>query len=109
MTAITLAAAPRPRADLVAVELDGETVVYAPDGTLHKLDAVATTAWRLLDGSPLSALVDDLATAYPTTDRAVIARDVLGYVERLAELGLLDPASLPLSQPSADGPATHDR
>lgn len=95
MTALTLDAAPRPRPDLVEVELDGETVVYTPDGALHKLDVVGTAVWRHLDGVTLAELVEDLAALYPAVDRAVIARDVLGYVERLAGFGLLDPASLP--------------
>ena len=87
-----LEAVPR-HAPVVAVALDGQTVVYAHStGGLHRLDESATLVWQLLDGrTPLSVTVDDLAEAFGTT-RSVVAADVLRLVDELVaqELVVLD-------------------
>lgn len=88
---IGLAYAPRRRDDVTSVELDGEAVLYAGSGAMHKLDALATMLWHCFDGSvTLDELVDDLDGIYADTGRDRIAADVLACVRELGRQGLLD-------------------
>lgn len=82
--------APRRRADLVAVELDGETVLYDPaTGGMHRLNVVATVLWRCFDGTAtLAELEVDLRSVLPSTDG--VEGDLLVYARRLGGLGLLE-------------------
>ena len=85
---------PPRRAEVVSVELDGETVVYATDGAgLHHLDEFATAVWRGLDGrTPLAQHVDVLHAAYgvtAATTREQVRRDVEAFVGQLVALGLV--------------------
>lgn len=89
--AITLDSVPRRRTDLTGVELEGELVLYSPDGgVLHKLDPIATVLWHCLDGRvPLRDLVADVSEVFGLSlERATT--DVVGYVRELGGLGLLD-------------------
>lgn len=58
--------APRTRADLTVVELDGEAVIYDEiNGDLHRLNPTATLVFSLLDGSAtVEDLARDIAKAY---------------------------------------------
>jgi len=78
------------RPGLVAVSIEGEIVVYAPDSdALHHLDRTASTAWaRLTGGVTLHALSRQLAT-----DHDAEPADVMRYLTSLSrtlwERGLL--------------------
>lgn len=76
--------------DVVAVAVDGETVVFRPaDESLHKLDAVATTVWELLDGeASLQRTSQELADAFGAPYERV-ARDVQDLVDELLAQGLV--------------------
>lgn len=81
---------PARAARLVAVELDGETVIYDPeDEGLHLLDPVATVIWSALDGEVLlSDLCDELAAEF----EAPVARvrgDVGSLVQELLDKDLV--------------------
>lgn len=85
--------APR-RAEVVWVELDGETVVCTADGAaLHHLDEFATAVWRGLDGrTPLAQHIDVLRAAYSVTavaTRDQVRRDVEAFVGQMVALGLV--------------------
>jgi predicted transcriptional regulator len=75
--------APRARRDgLIAQPLDNDLVVYeAESGTAHRLDTLATTVWRLADGT-LS--VADIARRAGVNERAVT-----GALLKLQSVGLL--------------------
>lgn len=90
LTEIDADSAPAPGPAVVAVELDGETVVYDEEsGALHLLDPIATVVWGCLDGkTTLAQTGADLATAFGAAPDAV-AGDVVELVARLGRLGLL--------------------
>ncbi|HVE63503.1 MAG TPA: PqqD family protein [Mycobacteriales bacterium] len=83
--------APAPGTAVVAVELDGETVLYDEDaGALHLLDPIATVVWQCLDGeATLEQISVELAAAFEAPPEAVTG-DVIELVTRLGRLGLLE-------------------
>lgn len=89
---LPITAAPRPRAGLATVELDGETVIYDErTAGIHLLDKVATVIWRFLDGeNTLERLARELSAAYGT-DEPTVARDVLALARQLDEQDLFEP------------------
>lgn len=83
--------APRRRAEVTSVELDGETILYTGDGALHKLDPIATALWNCFDGSvTLADLVEDLDGIYTDASHERVMTDVLACVRDLGGHGLLD-------------------
>ena len=82
---------PRRRADIIAVELDGEAVLYDPvSGNLHKLNPVGSVLWRFLDGTvTLRRLASEVAeeVGLPIDDAR---RHLWDYVAQLEGLGLLE-------------------
>jgi hypothetical protein len=90
MTAPGLDAAFRIPDEVIFRELDGEAVVLNLDtGIYFGLDAVGTRIWRLLvERKPLKAVLDSLIDEYQAPpDR--LQRDLLAFVERLDDKGLL--------------------
>lgn len=75
----------------VAVELDGETVVYqSVHQSLTVLDHVGTVVWTLLDGAvPVGTVCSELADAYRAPVDQV-RQDVLALVRELAGGELLE-------------------
>jgi hypothetical protein len=73
-----------------SVEVDGETVLWLA-GALHRLDPSATSVWRALaDPATKAELVQTLATAYEVSP-TVLGADVEALLEKLLDLGLLEP------------------
>jgi hypothetical protein len=90
VTAPALDAAFRIPDEVIFRELDGEAVVLNLDtGIYFGLDAVGTRIWRLLEErKPLKAVLDTLIDEYEAPpDR--LQRDLLAFVERLDDKGLL--------------------
>ena len=90
MTAPGLDAAFRIPYEVIFRKLDGEAVVLNLDtGIYFGLDAVGTRIWRLLEErKPLKAVLDTLIDEYEAPpDR--LQRDLLAFVERLDDKGLL--------------------
>ena len=90
MTAPALDAAFRIPDEVIFRELDGEAVVLNLDtGIYFGLDAVGTRIWQLLvERKPLKAVLDSLIDEYEAPpDR--LQRDLLAFVERLDDKGLL--------------------
>ena len=90
MTAPALDAAFRIPDEVIFRELDGEAVVLNLDtGIYFGLDAVGTRIWRLLEErKPLKAVLDTLIDEYEAPpDR--LQRDLLAFVERLDDKGLV--------------------
>lgn len=81
----------RPRTDVVAEDLDGETVIWdARDGALHILDQPATIVWQCLDGA---VNVGQIARGLSDVFGVAIARmtgDVLEAVRSFGDQGLLE-------------------
>lgn len=77
-------------ADVVAQELDGETVLLdLASEQYFGLDAVSTRVWGLLgDGVPPPAIVDTLLTEFDVS-RTVLERDVADLLDRLQKAGLI--------------------
>ena len=80
---------PRFRAEVIAVPIEEEAVLYEEDtGGLHRLDPVALTVCALFDGQrPLEVVIDELVAAYGAPKRVVEA-DVLALARELADKGL---------------------
>jgi hypothetical protein len=90
MTAPALDVAFRIPDEVIFRELDGEAVVLNLDtGIYFGLDAVGTRIWQLLEErKPLRAVLDTLIDEYEAPpDR--LQRDLLAFVERLDDKGLL--------------------
>jgi hypothetical protein len=68
-------------------EINGKAIVITIDrNQLHVLNGVGTRVWQLLDGRPLSAIVDAIVEEFEVErDRA--AEDVRAFALRLLELG----------------------
>jgi hypothetical protein len=77
-------------ARLVAVELDGETVIFDPeDEGLHLLDPVASVIWSALDGEmPLDELCAALAAEFGAP-AAQVRGDVGSLVQELLDKDLV--------------------
>lgn len=81
---------PRRSAETTSVVIDGRAVIYdSASLQIFELDEAATTWWRLLDGSSLSDLVNDVVdvTGSPRLETASIAER---FVEEFATPGLID-------------------
>lgn len=95
---------PPPKPGLVAVPVDGETVVYDPDSdVLHRLDPPATAVWSRLDGqATVHAVASRIAAAFGAPEEAVRA-DVADLTGTLWDKGLLEGSPLPhASHPAQD-------
>lgn len=96
---VALGFAPRRHPGITSVELDGEVVLYTGDGTMHKLDPIATALWNFFDGSvTLEELVDDLDSVYEDTQAERISEDVLTCVRELGRQGLLENVEAPVEE-----------
>ena len=69
---------------------DGEAVVLcSDDSTLNSLNAVGTLIWESADGKkPVSAIVTRICEEFEV-DRERAERDVMAFIARLRERGLL--------------------
>ena len=73
---------------------DGEHVVYhEASGDTHRFNDVGASALRLLTGRSMTAsdLVAALGADLPAGDRAALAQTVDELIERLRDLGLIEP------------------
>ncbi len=81
---------PTRRADVDAVDVDGELVLWDPRSRrVHQLDPVGSLLWPFLDGGPsIADLADDVAEVWgvPTADAEAA---VAGLVEQLRAASLL--------------------
>jgi hypothetical protein len=77
---------------------DGEAVIVSPeDSMLHTLNELGTLVWEAADGqTPLTTVVGRICGLYDT-DAATAERDVMAFVERLREQGLLSVLNAPAS------------
>jgi hypothetical protein len=77
-------------ADVHAVDVDGETVVYvAATESLHLLDGTASVVWWALDNTTtLGVICDELADAFGVAAER-IRGDVEPLVKNLVEAGLV--------------------
>ena len=84
---------PRARADVHAVELDGELVIWdATTGELHHLNRTASAVLSLCDGTAtICAIVDELAHAFGEAPER-IDTDVRRLIRRLRRARLLEPS-----------------
>jgi hypothetical protein len=87
---IDLDHAPRRRRDLIEVVMDGEAIIYEPDGRAkHQLNPLATALWHCIDGSvTVRQLCEDLTDGLDR-DLDQVQEDLLGYVRQLGADGLL--------------------
>lgn len=93
---------PARRADVEAVDVDGELVLWDPvSRTVHRLDPVGSLLWPFLDGSAtVSDLALDASDVFDVpVERAQEALDVL--VEQLSEARLLRVAGEPPTSEAA--------
>jgi hypothetical protein len=81
---------PLARPSVAAEELDGETVLYDPQGRrLLVLNESGSAVWRCCDGSTtVAGLVDHLAGALGVASGA-IAGDVVDFLMALRDSGLV--------------------
>jgi hypothetical protein len=68
-------------------EIDGKAIVITIGrNQLHVLNGVGTRVWQLLDGRPLSAIVDTIVEEFEV-ERERASHDVHTFALRLYELG----------------------
>jgi len=93
--------APVRAADAIAIDFDGETIVYdRQTGEVHRLDAVGSIVWNLLDGeATVDELVSDLSAAF-AAEPGLIRRDMERLLARLEEAFLLGDS--PVANPSIE-------
>jgi hypothetical protein len=78
------------RGDIVAVDIDGEIVLYDDvRGVLHRLNPTASALWQCLDGTgTLGEIAADMADVFQVDDDQVLA-DVLAAAHEFGRQGLL--------------------
>ncbi len=84
---------PKVRTDLAVVELDGEAVIYDPDGGgLHHLNPTATVIFSVCDGTAtVKELAADIGKAFRMSPQE-IERQVRALLRELRRGGLLEGA-----------------
>jgi hypothetical protein len=82
------------RSDVRIRIIDGETVVLDRHGGLiHQFNQTASHIWERCDGkSTVAHIAQQLAEAFDV-DPEIAANDVAAIVQRLQELGLLEPSA----------------
>jgi hypothetical protein len=77
---------------VVAQEIDGETVLFDMDSENYfGLDAVGTVIWDIFqENSVLSDVLLHLVEMYDDIDENILKKDLLHFVERLEENGLVE-------------------
>lgn len=82
--------------DLVATELDDETIMMSIErGKFYGLDPVAGRVWAMVqETQKVSALVEGLLEEFDS-ERAVIERDLLAFLNALAREGMLEVEAAP--------------
>jgi hypothetical protein len=88
---LPLAACPRPRPDVIARLIDGETVVLDRQaGLVHQLNQTASYIWALCDGqTTIAGMAHQFAQEF-VIEPTVASRDVRVLVEQLQALELLE-------------------
>ncbi len=78
-------------AGLVAADLDGEKVMLNIDkGSYYGLNAIGSQIWELLAAPhTIKEIVDMLIKEY-TVEETICRRDVLSFVNKLYDRGLID-------------------
>lgn len=91
------------RGDVLAEELDGETVLLDErTGTVHVLNASAALVWKNCDRpAELGELAGSLAAALDA-DPAIVERDVLALGRQLLAMGLVQLCDHPVRQSAVD-------
>jgi hypothetical protein len=83
---------PRPRPDLRARTVDGETVVLDRAGDrVHQLNATASFVWSKLDGTASPREVAGAVAEAFEVDPEAAARDVMGLLDQFRKLDILAP------------------
>lgn len=73
----------------VSAEIDGATVVLAPDMRFLRLDETGAAIWQfIVEGRNSVGVVDALCQRY-AVDRETANADVRGFLQNLADLGLV--------------------
>lgn len=87
---LSLAACPRRRLNVIARQVDGETVVLDRQAeVIHQLNQTASYIWALCDGQlSIAGIADQLAQEF-AIEPTVAAQDVRVLVEQLQALQLL--------------------
>lgn len=73
----------------LSAEVEGATVILAPDMKYLRLDGTGSEIWRLVQaGDDLPSILDALCARYDV-DRETAQRDVMVFLRDLAEKGIL--------------------
>ena len=84
---------------------DEMLILSAADSTLFSLNPVATCIWQAADGrTPLSQIVESRVCEEFEVDPEAAYRDALGFVEELAQHGILRLSN----EPEAEAPSPGD-
>jgi len=80
----------------IACDMDGETVVLdLKSGIYYGLDAVGARVWSLIEQpSSLAAIRDAIMSEYDV-DAESCGRDIMAFVNKMQELGLVDVTNEP--------------
>jgi hypothetical protein len=85
--------------EIAARLLDGEMIVMSTrDSTLFALNPVATAVWEAADGrTPLAEIVESKVCAAFEVEAGVAYQDARGFVEELAQHGILLVSDQPIA------------
>lgn len=73
----------------LSAEVDGATVILAPDMKYIRLDGTGGAIWELVEGGrDFDGILDELCERYDV-ERETAAADVLAFLEDLAGKGVL--------------------
>lgn len=73
----------------LSAEVNGETVILAPDMKYIRLDGTGGVIWELVNsGATFDAILDSLCEQYDV-DRQTVQRDVMAFLHDLAAKGVL--------------------
>lgn len=88
---MTLDTKPLAKSDLEVEELEDEILVYDPESQkTYNFNGTGAFVWSLCDGNhALGEIVRGIDEAAAETDRDTIEEDVLKFVEKLVDDGLL--------------------
>lgn len=94
MTSAEVELRPQRRADVEAVDVDGELVLWDPVGrTVHRLDPVGSLLWPFLDGTAtIAELASDAANVWSVPYEAA-AGAITALVGQLGSAHLLEDGS----------------
>src|SRR5262245_30250018 len=91
MKMVDLSSSVARKSDLLAYEMDGETVMLSVEqGTYYALDSIGGRIWELIENTtPVSSLIEKLQLEFKV-DAEVCRNDTLSFLNELLAFGVIE-------------------